>query len=379
MAAVPNANPTGVSSFTGRSDDSKGAAHFEGLWQSGAFDSQEPREAQQLQEGRARDSAREASLRGEPREPTRQAPELRAVPTPVQPEPVEPAHVAEPVAEPAAVDEGPEFSDLDDYLTKSSIERDSFLTLPVTVKVDGKSETVPLKELMDGYSREGNYTRRSQELANKQREWEGVQVQAEKVWQQNLNAAHSLFTLAQQQLFADFQGLDQLKQTSPIDWAVKSQEFQQRLAGIQGHLANLNNVKAQQDQQRQAQLHTTLAQEQERMLDVMPAWRDTTRFKADTAEMQNYGRQLGFTDAELSQVFDHRYMQALYDASQYRKLQAQAPSAVKKVRAAPQASNPGARTPRDPTRVAATQANAAWKKSGYRDQAAGAAVFEGLV
>lgn len=375
MAAVPN--PTGVNTFTGRSDDARGAAVFENLWQGGAFDSQNPKEAAQLREGRAEDSQRDASLRSELPQARETRPDLRVVPpTPPQAEPLPQAEsqAADPVA-----DEGPEFSDLDDYLTKSQIERDSFLTLPVTVKVDGKSETVALKELMEGYSREGNYTRRSQELANKQREWEAVQQKAEQTWQQNLNAAHSLFTVAQNQLFADFQGLDQLKQTSPIDWAVKSQEFQQRLGQIQSHLANLNQVKAQQDQQRQQQLVHTLAQEQERMLDIMPSWRDQTRFKADSSEMQNYGRQLGFTDAELSQVYDHRYMQALYEASQYRKLQAQAPSALKKVRAAPQVSSPGTRTVRDPARVAATQTKDAWKKSGYRDQNAGAAYFDTLV
>lgn len=374
MAAVPN--PTGVSSFTGRSDDAKGASVFEGLWQGGAFDSQDPAEARQLQEGRARDAAREANLRGEPA--------VRAVPDPVpksvpqqqapealaQPEPV----ATEPAA--AAGDEGPEYQDLDDYLTQAKIERDSFLTLPVLVKVDGKAETVPLKELMDGYSREGNYTRRSQELATKQRDWEGVQAKAEQAWKENLTAAQGLFQMAQQQLFADYQGLDQLKQTSPLDWAVKNQEYQQRLGQIQGHLNGLQNLQRQQEAQRQQAQQQTLAQEREKMLDLVPQWRDANKFKADTAEIQEYGRSRGLTDAELSQVADHRFMQILYDASQYRKSQAQVQVAAKRVRAAPQMSNPGTRTVRDPKAVAATQAKDAWKKSGYRDQAAGAAVFE---
>jgi hypothetical protein len=377
MAAVPN--PTGVSNFTGRSDDAKGAAVFEGLWQAGAFDSQEPKEAQQLQEGRARDTANQAALRGE-------APALKAVP---DPKVAEGSSEADPNAQQQANDveqadaegiaDGPEYQSLDDYLTQSKIERESFLTLPVTVKVDGKSETIALKELMEGYSREGNYTRRSQELANKQRDWEAQATQAQTVWNQNLTAAQGLFQLAQQQLFADFQGLEQLKATSPLDWAVRSQEFQQRLAQVQGHLAQLGQLRQQQEAQRQQEQARTLVQERERMLDIVPAWRDPNRFKADTADMQTFGRQLGFTEAELNQVFDHRYMQVLHYASQFLKLQAGKAEAVKRVRAAPQVSSPGTRTVRDPQRVAASQAKERWKGSKYRDQNAGAAYFETLV
>lgn len=379
MAAVPNANPTGVSSFTGRSDDSKGAAHFEGLWQSGAFDSQEPSEAQQLQEGRARDSAREASLRGEPREPARQAPEPRAVPA-QQPEPVEPAQVAEPAAA-AVAEEGPEFSDLDDYLTKSSIERDSFLTLPVTVKVDGKTSQVPLADVLKSYQLEQHFQAKSIGFAEQQRNWEANAAQARQQLEGQLSQAQALGTLAKQTLLGEYHKIDwnRLQAEDPGRWSALQLEFGQKSAAIDQQLGAVQQQQMQMARANEAQRLAQLPKERELMLEKRPEWQDEKVFQAARTQMVGYAKSLGFSDADIASIFDHRQMLVLDQAARFAAAQAQVPSALKKVRAAPQVSSPGARISRDPQRAAATQANAAWKKSGYRDQAAGAAVFETLV
>jgi hypothetical protein len=364
MAAV--ANPTGVSSFTGVSDERKGAAHFQSLFDHGAFEpdaDRRPPLSEQLAERRPAEPQRHAET--PPPQPV-QEPESQ---TPPAPEP--------PVEAPAAAEEGPEYRDLDDYLTQAKIERESFLAMPVAVKVDGKTETVPLKELMDGYSREGNYTRRSQELANQKRDWDTQQAQARQVVEQNLAAAQGLFQLAQQSLVADFQGYEQLQTTDPLRYLQLKDNLQARMAGIQGHLQNLANQRAQAQQQQQARDAQNLEKEFERMYELMPQWRDEQKFAADRQDMMTMGQQLGFSTAELSQISDHRYMQALHYASQFLKLQAQAPQAVKRVRAAPQMAAPGARTVRDPSQVAYTQAKERWKKNP-KDQSAGQAYFDQL-
>lgn len=47
------------------------------------------------------------------------------------------------------------------------------------VKIDGQVQRVPLSELTRGYSRHADYTRKTTELANKEREWQGKLQQYE--------------------------------------------------------------------------------------------------------------------------------------------------------------------------------------------------------
>lgn len=384
MAAVPN--PTGVNTFTGRSDDARGAAHFEGLWQAGAFDSQRPEEAQTLKEGRDRDSAREASLRGEQpareaREPARQ-PELRAAPNAQ-----EPAQVAEPAAEAVAAegaagdDEGPEFTSLDDYLTKSQIEQSSFYELPITVKVDGKTSQVKLSDVLKSYQLEQHVQAKSISFAEQQRAWEVTQTQVAQQLQSQLQQAQSLGTLARQNLMGEYQKIDwnRLRVEDPAQWAVLNTEFNQKAGAIDQHLATIQHQQVQLANQAEAQRLAQLPKEREAMLEKRPEWRDDKQFQSARTSMTTFAKSMGFTDAETASIFDHRHMLVLDMAARYAALQAQTPAALKKVRAAPQVSNPGARIVRDPAKVAATQTKEAWKKSGYRDQAAGAAHFETLV
>src|SRR5690348_11540339 len=96
------ANPTGVNPFTGRSDDTKAAGVFEPLWQKGALDSQDPAEAAQLQAGREKEAAQQASLKGEPEQAA-------------QPDsPTPPPQKSDGEAEASS----PEYVNLDDYLAK---------------------------------------------------------------------------------------------------------------------------------------------------------------------------------------------------------------------------------------------------------------------
>src|SRR6185437_12148605 len=111
------ANPTGVNPFNGLSDDSKGAAAFESLWQAGALDSQKPEEAAALKAGREQDAAQQVALRAEPEPKAIEQPELKQAES-KQPEPkVE--------ASEQTADE-PEYANLEDYLQKAGLERDSF-------------------------------------------------------------------------------------------------------------------------------------------------------------------------------------------------------------------------------------------------------------
>ena len=170
----------------------------------------------------------------------------------------------------------------------------------------------------------------------------------------------------------------QLRQTDPVQWTALQLEFNNRSAAINQHLREVAAAQEAQSRQLQEQQAALLPKEREKMLEARPEWRDPVKFEADRKVMSSYAKALGFNDAELSSLADHRYMQVLHDAAQFRALQAANPETLKRVRAAPQMARPGTRTQRDPKTVAKQQAMERFTKNP-RDLDAQSAFFETLV
>lgn len=333
---------------------------FESLWQGGAFDSQDPKEAAQLQAERQADT------------PAPQAAKP-AVPVQADPEPAASASQAQ-------QEEGPDYANVEDYLQKAQIAPESFYELPVTVKIDGKTSQVPLKDVLKSYQLEQHVQQKSIAVSEAQKAWEAEQNQAKQALAQHLQTAQNLNQLARQQLLSEFKDVDwnRLRLENPLEWSVRNQDFQQKANALDAQLSQIQQFQQQQAQQAQQQQAAQLPKERDRMLEARPEWRDEKQFQAARSEISAYAQKLGFNAAELGSIFDHRYMLVLHDAARYAALQAQAPQAVKRVRAAPQQANPGARIQRDPKQVAATQAKDRFTKSRGRDSDAAAAYFEHL-
>lgn len=333
-------NPTGVNSFTGTSDETQLNQAAQGLWDRIAAD-QAPSPA--------------ASPAPEP------AADVPAAPADAQAQPEAPAD--------SSSDEV-EYSDLDDYLTKAKLERDSFLSLPVKLKVDGKDEQATLKELLEAGQLRRHAQLETQKASERARQWESERTQAQQAIASQWQQSQQLAQLAQQELLREYQNV------TPTSDPGKFLEGQQRWNAIQQWLNNAN--QAQQLQQQQL-LQQQIQTERAKMFEAIPEWRDEAKFKTAQTQLTSYATERGFTQAELSQLVDHRYMRVLADAARVKDLQAQVDTlkaqlegktqaAVKKVRAAPQIVSTGARqAPRDPKVVALDSAKDRFMKSGNPD------------
>lgn len=378
MSLQDAAAAVGVNPHDGSSIDAVQANRFQSLWDQGAFAQTGPK-GEELPGER-----RPAPPRQDPPQATQQAYTPRegepvkqdvAHPDPNQPQTVEPPETGTP----QGTEEGPEYADLNDYLTKSQIEPESFMQMPVTVKVDGKTSQVPLADLVRSYQTDAHVTQRSQAAAEAQRQFETQRAQITQNLQQHLQTVTSLVTMAHQELLRDYQGIDwnKLQTEDPIRWSILDRQFQQRNGQIQQAMQQTALQYQQQQQAQQQELAQRLPQEHAKMLERIPQWQDAKQFDADRVVMTQSAKEMGFTPAEISQIHDHRMMVALHYASQFLKLQASTPQALKKVRAAPQMANPGARITRDPNQVARSQAKANFMKN-RRDQSAQVAYFDTL-
>lgn len=323
---------------------------------------EEPWSAQQQEEKRAPEAK-------EPKEEPKKGPEQEAQP--------------EPKDEPQQASEAEEkqYTSLDEYLKEAKLEAESFMQLPVTVKVDGQERAVPLAELQKSYQLSSAAYNRMNELATERNAFQAEQAQQKAAIEQQKQGAEALLKFAEQQILQEFQAINwqQLEAENPGQAALLWQRYQARHGAIQQHLTQLQ-AQRQQDAQKaeQARLQA-LPQELNKLLAAIPEYRDQTKLASAQQAMRETAVKVGFTPAELNGITDHRYVRILDMAARWAALQAKAPATVNRVRTAPQMAKPGARQVRDPNQVARQQLNERWEKSGFRDDEAGAAVFEQFV
>ena len=95
-----------------------------------------------------------------------------------------------------------------------------------------------------------------------------------------------------------------------------------------------------------AQRDRLISEEQSKLLDAVPEWRDPAAFDAAAREMVDIGKVYGFAPDELAGATDHRVFLVLRDAAAYRKLKAAKPEVTKKVAHAAVTLKPGAKPTR---------------------------------
>mgnify|MGYP001502793630 CR=1 FL=1 len=145
-----------------------------------------------------------------------------------------------------------------------------------TVKVDGKNVEVTLEELQKGYSREADYTRKTQQVSEERR---AFQAEADLVRTERQQYSQLLGSLQAQlqQNAAPQLDMDRLYHEDPIEW-VKQKELARDAekvhAAIQSEQQRLSHIQAQ-EQYQSMQAH--LAQQQDAMLKAIPEWVNPTR------------------------------------------------------------------------------------------------------
>ncbi|NUY33289.1 hypothetical protein F0160_22655 [Paraburkholderia sp. JPY303] len=280
-------------------------------------------------------------------------------------------------AKEGAESEAPEYASLNELLTAHKIDPESVMGLHVTAKIDGKETQVPLSDVLKSYQLEGHVNNKSIELSNQRTQFEQERTAARTQFQQQIQQNTALGNLAMQMLTHEYQKVDWngLRANNPAEFAALNAEFQQRHGQIQNYIAAVQQAAQDADRQQQDTMRQALSGEQEKLMNAVPEWRNQETFTKDREAMSQYARSLGFQDAELSQIYDHRYMRILHDAARYQALQASKPQALKQVRQAPPMAKPGSRVDSNPSAAKRQQVMDRLSRNP-RDQDAQAAAFD---
>ena len=113
--------------------------------------------------------------------------------------------------------------------------------------------------------------------------------------------------------------LEELKENDPIQYAIRvaeQTENNKKLQLLQREQNKLANAQQQQVAQHQAKV---VAHEASVLSDKVKEFSDPKKSEQLKGEIRNFGKSIGFTDNELSQVYDHRHVMVMQKAMEYDK------------------------------------------------------------
>jgi len=204
------------------------------------------------------------------------------------------------------------------------------------IKAAGEEKEVPLSELIKGYQLGADYTKKTTEVAEQRKLVEAERGAIEEAkyardsYAQRLQAVDQFLTSQMPQ-----EDLQSLKENDPIGYAVKVAELSEKKEQLQAIRAEQGRIAQEQQSDYARAMSDRVQQEASKLAQVLPEFSDPAKGDNVRKEIRNYGKTLGFTEEELSQVYDSRHVLTLHKAMMYDKLQKSKPAITKKVNEAP--------------------------------------------
>ena len=266
----------------------------------------------------------------------------------------------------------------EEYAEESEYESEQEPTPTYKVKVGKEEMEVPLDELLKGYSRTSDYTRKTQEVAEARKAVEAERQKIEEAARLRDTYAQRLQVI-EQMLSQGEKGEDlaALKESDPIGYAVKIAEQTEREKQLAAVRAEQQRIAQQQQAEQSQRLQAHLQAEALKLQEAIPEMADPAKGQAIKTDIRNYAKKIGFSDEELAQVYDSRAVTALYKAMQFDKLTQGKADAVKKVAQAPRMMRPGTFTPEARESSEAKKLREQLRRSGKKNDAA--RIFERLL
>jgi len=194
------------------------------------------------------------------------------------------------------------------------------------VKVAGQELDVTLDELRNGYSRDADYRRKTEELSNERKNFHSQSEKQRQDYSQKLNEMNQMLSNAQQELNTEMNSadLEALYEEDPTEAA----RIEHRLRKKQEKI-NLALRKTQSEQK--IQFDGYLQAEKTKLVNKIPDFADPSKSSSLKNNMRSHLAKYGFNDQEIAQVYDHRILMLVNDAMKFGNLQKAKPNIAKKI------------------------------------------------
>tara|TARA_R100000995_G_C3444946_1_gene105175 strand:- start:49 stop:867 length:819 start_codon:yes stop_codon:yes gene_type:complete len=234
------------------------------------------------------------------------------------------------------------------------------------VKVDGSEMEVTLNELLRGYQREADYTRKTSELSLEKSKYNDLLQQSQSEINQKLSKLTELTTMAQQELQREYSNIDfeRLYEDDPVEAARQEHKMRKRAE-------NLNMIQEETRANQMQEFQKYIQEQQNKIATLIPDFSDPAKATKMKSDMRRYLSGVGYSDQEINSIYDSRQVLLIKDAMTYDKLRKANPKVTKKVAKAPRVVKPGvAKTKADELAQRRRDKLSRLKKSGQIKDAA---------
>jgi len=230
---------------------------------------------------------------------------------------------AEVIEEPTEAEEPTqEFESDDDDVDLDEIDLDYIEEEPqpqlITVKSDGKEKQVTLDELKQGYAGQDYIQRRMQEVAQLEKQYKTQAQQLAQQQQQFLQLRQQAQQIGMQPPEAPSK---ELFDRDPIGYMEAKIQYDEAAAQYNQHVQQLQQLQQQQSMQAEQQRQSFLQEQAQILQQHIPEIADPEKGDKIKADLVQTGVHYGFTEQEIQNVADARYVRALNDAMKWRRLQ----------------------------------------------------------
>lgn len=214
------------------------------------------------------------------------------------------------------VEDDEEFDDEDEELDEeqTDVEEEALQPQTFTVKVDGQEVEVTQEELINGYSRQQDYTRKTQELSQQRKTIE--QQQAE------LAQRDAIYSQLLPKMEAQLKGelanepdWNALYEDDPVGYVREKQlwdEKKEKLSAVSAEQQRLQQEALVKQQQQIAQF---VEYGNQKLLEIIPEWQNQEVATKEKLAISEYAvNTLGYTPEEIQQVYDYRALLGLRNA-----------------------------------------------------------------
>ena len=182
------------------------------------------------------------------------------------------------------------------------------------VTVDGNEIEVTQDELLNGYSRQQDYTRKTQELANQRKL---IEQQAQELQQRDAIYAQ-LLPKMEAQLKGELVNepdWNSLYDDDPIAYVREKQIWDEKKEKLTAVSAEQQRLQQEAYAQQQQQIAHVVQEGQQRILQIIPEWKNAEIASKEKSAIRDYGiNVLGYSAQEMDAIYDYRALLGLRNA-----------------------------------------------------------------
>lgn len=210
-----------------------------------------------------------------------------------------------------------------------------------TIKVDGEETEVTLEELQNGYSRQRDYTRKTQELAQQRK---AIEAKYQEVSQKD-----AIYSQLLPKMEATLKGelenepdWNALYEADPIAYVREKDIWNEKKQKLQAVQAESQRLQQESQMAQQQKLQQFLQYGNQQLLEQIPEWQDNEVASKEKMAIRDYGvNVLGYTPQEMDSVYDYRVLLGLRNAWLQHKTQQATKVKPTEKKAAARTARPG--------------------------------------